>query len=85
MAYRYLLNVKAYEEYIETYEWYELKQTGLGDRFMHSVENRLIQISEHPEYFGKRQGNFREAKVENFPYMIVYESPRLQVFYVHAF
>ena len=62
MAYRYLLNAKAYEEYIETYEWYELKQTGLGDRFMHSVENRLRQISEHPEYFGKKTRKFQRSK-----------------------
>jgi plasmid stabilization system protein ParE len=41
---------------------------------MNSVEKRLQQISEHPEYFGRRKHNrFREAKVEHFPYMIVYE------------
>ena len=70
----YRLHEQAYEEYIEAYEWYEQKQKGLGDRFMNSVEKKLQQINEHPEYFGKRQNsNFREAKVENFPYMIVYE------------
>jgi len=41
---------------------------------MDSVEKRLQQISKHPEYYGKKQNsNFREVKVENFPYMIVYE------------
>jgi plasmid stabilization system protein ParE len=74
MAFSYRLNSQAHEEYIEAYEWYEQKQPGLGNRFMNSVENRLKQISEHPEYFGKRKHHrFREAKVEDFPYMIVYE------------
>jgi plasmid stabilization system protein ParE len=74
MAYTYRLHEQAHEEYIEAYSWYEEKQRGLGARFMNSVEKRLQQISEYPEYFGKRQrSNFREAKVENFPYMIVYE------------
>lgn len=41
---------------------------------MNSVEKKLQQISEHPEYYSKKQSsNFRESKVENFPYMIVYE------------
>ena len=74
MGFPYRFNEQAHEEYIETYGWYEEKQAGLGDRFMDSVEKRLQQISEHPEYFGKRRNNrFREAKVEHFPYMIVYE------------
>jgi plasmid stabilization system protein ParE len=41
---------------------------------MSSVEKRLRQISEHPEYYSKKQSsNFRETKVANFPYIIVYE------------
>jgi hypothetical protein len=41
---------------------------------MDSAEKRLQQISEHPEYYGKKQNSsFREVRVENFPYMIVYE------------
>lgn len=73
MAYRYRIHELAHEEYINAYEWYEIKQIGLGDRFMKSVEMRLTQISEHPEYFSKKQSNYRIAKVENFPYYIVYE------------
>jgi plasmid stabilization system protein ParE len=73
MAYRYRIHELAHEEYISAYEWYQLKQSGLETRFMNCVEKRLQQISEHPEYFSKRQGNYRIAKVENFPYYIVYE------------
>ena len=74
MAYSYRLHEQAHEEYIEAYVWYEEKQKGLGERFMNSVGKRLQQISEHPEFYGKKQNtNFREVKVENFPYMIAYE------------
>ncbi len=67
MAFPYRLNQQAHEEYIEAYEWYEEKQSGLGNLFMESVEKRLQQISEHPKYFGRRKSNrFREAKVEHF-------------------
>lgn len=74
MPFLYKLNEQAHKEYIEAYEWYEEKQPGLGNRFMDSVERRLQQISEHPEYFGHRKSSrFREVKVEYFPYIIVYE------------
>ena len=73
MAYGYRIHELAHEEYINAYEWYEIKQRNLGDRFMKSVEIRLGQISEYPEYFSKKQSNYRIAKVENFPYYIVYE------------
>jgi plasmid stabilization system protein ParE len=74
MTFPYRLNQQAYEEYIEAYEWYEERQPGLGKRFTDAVEKRLQQISQYPEYFGKRKSTrFREAKVEHFPYMIVYE------------
>ena len=73
MAYDLRLHEKAYEEYIAAYEWYEMSRKGLGERFMNCVEERLQQISEHPEYFGKRQGNYRAVKVQHFPYLIVYE------------
>lgn len=71
--YPFVLHERAREEYIAAYEWYELQQKDLGKRFMNSIEKRLEQISEHPEYYGKRKGNYRCAKAENFPYMIVYE------------
>lgn len=73
MAYRYRIHELAHEEYINAYEWYEIKQKGLGYRFLTSIEMRLIQISEHPEYFSEKHFNYRIAKVENFPYYIVYE------------
>jgi len=62
MAYPYRLHQQAYEEYIEAYEWYELKQRGLGDRFMSSVEKRLHQISEHPEYYSKSKAAISEKQ-----------------------
>lgn len=73
ISYSYTLNELAYKEYIAAYEWYELKQDGLGDKFMTCVEKKLTQIIQHPEHYGKRDADFREAKVEHFPYMIVYE------------
>ena len=69
----YKLHEKAHFEFIESYQWYELRQKELGDRFMNCVQERLNQISNQPELFPKKHLNFREVKVKNFPYSIVYE------------
>ena len=73
MAIPYQLHELAHEEYIAAYEWYELKQMGLGDKFMFSVEQSLIQVSANPEYYSILRGRFRQATVKNFPFVIVYE------------
>jgi hypothetical protein len=73
MPFDYHIHETAYEEYIDAYSWYEIKSEGLGGRFMGCVEKRILFILENPEYYSKRHGNFREAKVEDFPYIIVYE------------
>ncbi len=85
MAYPYSLHALAHEEYLNAYEWYELKQEGLGERFMQSVEKTLEQISAHPEYYNKRKANYRAAKVKGFPYTIVFEFfPRKQFIHIAA-
>lgn len=73
MAYPSKFHEKAHFDYIEAYEWYELKQPGLGDKFMEATEKQLMRVSEHPEYFSHVYKNFRHAKIQGFPYIIVYE------------
>ncbi|MCD6012521.1 MAG: Plasmid stabilization system protein [Flavipsychrobacter sp.] len=67
------IHEQAHYEYIEAYGWYEMKQLGLGDRFMAAVEEKLEQIKANPEYYSKTLKNFRQVKVHNFPFSIVYE------------
>lgn len=60
-------------DYNEAYHWYELKQAGLGERFLLSVRNLLDFIKTSPEaYSSKSRKRYREAKVKDFPYLIVY-------------
>lgn len=74
MSYPLRFHILANDEYADAYIWYESVQPGLGERFKHCVEKRLQQISEHPEYYSiKSNLRFREVKVEDFPYIIVYE------------
>lgn len=72
MNYQLIFHPEAEEEYLDAYLWYEEKQEGLGDRFEQKVEQRLKQISEHPEHYAKKKASFRESSVDVFPFRIVF-------------
>ena len=60
------------KEWAEAALWYEKKYPGLGDRFIGMVEKKLDLVARYPERYPKRKGNFREALVNVFPYIIIY-------------
>ena len=85
MAHPYKIHQKAHEEYLDAYEWYEMKQDGLGDKFMAAVEKRLVHISNNPEYYSIFVGRYRQVKVDGFPFVVVYEYfPRLKRIHIAA-
>jgi len=67
-----LLHKEAYEEYIDAYYWYEKKNSDLGKRFMNTVDKKIQQIKQNPECYSITLHNYIQAKVEYFPYVIVY-------------
>jgi hypothetical protein len=57
----------------EGYGWYEDEQEGLGERLLAAIRNKIKAIELNPEAFGSRANKkFREAKVDHFPYLVVY-------------
>jgi mRNA-degrading endonuclease RelE of RelBE toxin-antitoxin system len=73
MSYHIELHPGALEELEDSYQWYEERSEGLGVRFMASINKRLNEIAHHPERFAKKKGNYREVRIEVFPYVIIYE------------
>ncbi len=73
MDYNWRFHDLIQKDYDEAYEWYEKHQVGLGDRFLKAVRFTLEQIFQEPEIFSCRADKkFREAKVNSFPYVVVY-------------
>jgi len=66
------ISEEADREWTEAALWYDKQSPGLGNRFIEMVESKLELISKYPERYPKRKGNFREALVNIFPYIIVY-------------
>ncbi|MEQ1677477.1 MAG: type II toxin-antitoxin system RelE/ParE family toxin [Chitinophagaceae bacterium] len=85
MSNRIITHQLAHEEFLNAVAWYEDQLPGLGTRFLEKVKQKLSQIESHPENFGKIQGELRTAKVDKFPYAIVFEFlPRKKVIHISS-
>lgn len=62
------------QDFNDAYHWYELREEGLGERFIEAVRDKVSTIQQNPETFSvKNRRGYREALVEQFPYLIVYK------------
>ncbi len=50
-VFSYEFGARARKEILDAWRWYEDRQSGLGDRFLGSVEERIAQIVQEPERF----------------------------------
>ncbi len=73
MAFQVLFHPLADKEFSEAYRWYEERLDGLGDRFAAAIEERLSQIAIRPLLYRTKKENYREAKADTFPYVIIYK------------
>jgi len=72
MSFSCLQLPKAQKEILEAWEWYEDKQSGLGDRFKQFLFRKIESISENPSYYPLK-GKYHEALVDDFPFLIIYK------------
>ena len=77
MSYRIVIKQEAIQDAVDGYLYYEELQFGLGERFLAEINERYIQISENPQYYGYTSAsvspNVRDVGLNSFPYLIVFE------------
>ncbi len=73
MAFSHLLHAEAYTEYIDAYLWYEKERKGLGEQFIAATDILIEKICQHPQYYSRIKGAYRQANVDGFPYLIVFK------------
>jgi plasmid stabilization system protein ParE len=71
-TYHSIFSLKAKKEIEEAWLWYEERLQGLGDKFTVEVIRRLKQIELQPERYPIIFKNYRETRIETFPYLIIY-------------
>jgi len=72
MIYTSIFLLRARQELLDAWIWYEERQPGLGDRFKNELYKRIYKIEQTPERYPERKKPYRETRVEIFPYLIIY-------------
>lgn len=57
--------------------YYDEQKNGLSDYFLDNLKSTYHDITENPEAFGfvppNRKDKFRDVKIDNFPFVVIYE------------
>jgi hypothetical protein len=72
LAYTAILSTRAQKEIIESWNWYEERQQGLGDRFLNEVIKSIHSIEQDPESYGTKYKSYKETSINIFPFLIIY-------------
>jgi toxin ParE1/3/4 len=78
---------EAQADLLETRDWYERQQQGLGEAFADSVDQIVDRIEAMPQMYAVVFRDVRRGKLRRFPYLIYYRvlSDRIEVIAVlHA-
>ena len=78
MKHSVIFHPDAQTEYTDASLWYEEKQVGLGLKFEEAIENKLQQIIDDPFVYPIKKGLYRQAIVQDFPFLIVYKIQAFQ-------
>lgn len=73
MEYKILLFPRAEKEITESADWYESQRKNLGKRFLICIDKSFSSIIENPLKYALTKGNFRQTKVDVFPYVIIFQ------------
>jgi plasmid stabilization system protein ParE len=83
MSFTVIVKEEAHQDIIDAYNYYEGKSTGLGDKFLDSLQRRYSDLSANPSFYSFINEDtlkvLRDVKLEGFPFVIVYEIIELQV------
>jgi plasmid stabilization system protein ParE len=67
-----VISSKAQKGIAVSWEWYEDRFQGLGDRFLKEVTDKIKIIENSPDRYPTRFKNYKEAVLKTFPFLIIY-------------
>lgn len=72
---------EAQADLLQTREWYEQQQPGLGDAFSNKAEEAIVRIQKMRRMYASVFRDVRRAKIRRFPYLIYYrlQQDRIEV------
>ena len=71
-GYLTMFSSRVQKEIAKSWEWYEERQSGLGDRFVKEVLTKIKLIEQHLERYPTRHKSYKETPIAVFPFLIIY-------------
>ncbi len=72
LAYNYIFDPNAANEYEDAFIWYERKSVIAADKFIIPIQNAIDAICNHPYRYRNMYKNLRELSLKKYPYNLVY-------------
>ena len=73
MKYDLVIKEEAELDISESYQWYESKRNGLGEKFLNFLDEYFNGIQQSPTHYQERNNNRRYCPMKRFPFVIVFE------------
>ncbi|MCS3867118.1 plasmid stabilization system protein ParE [Chryseobacterium ginsenosidimutans] len=73
MTYKLILKSNAHKDLADGIEYYQSQKKGLGLQFLKCVQKFFDRISKNPFHYSLKSNQFREAYIQKFPYVIIYQ------------
>ena len=70
IPYKLIVRPLAEEDLKQAMEWYNLQLEGLGSKFIHHVDKKLVEIALNPLQYQIRYKNIRTILLDKFPYNV---------------
>ncbi|WEK36423.1 MAG: type II toxin-antitoxin system RelE/ParE family toxin [Candidatus Pseudobacter hemicellulosilyticus] len=67
-----ILSSRSVREISSSWEWYEDRAEGLGDRFVENVKAKIAQVVTNPTHYSARYKDYREASIDTFPFQLIF-------------
>ena len=72
MSFRVRFEAPARKDVVAAFEWYQARQSGLGDEFLRSVAAVEEALGRNPERYALVHAPYRSVKLRKFPYGLHY-------------
>ncbi len=72
MAYSYIIEPVAADEYENSFEWYEERSTVAADGFIVAVQNAILAACNDPKRYRNTYKNLRELSLKKYPFNLIY-------------
>ncbi|MCC6574851.1 MAG: type II toxin-antitoxin system RelE/ParE family toxin [Planctomycetes bacterium] len=70
------LSAEATADYQQAFDWYELQQPGVGDKFKACLLSMLDIIARFPSAFPEIDPGTRKAVLTDYPFIVLYQTRR---------